>query len=357
MSHHFDTERAQEDPSLNICDMYVFPGKTPETLVMAMTLNSDAGLSASDTLPNEGLYVFRIDTDGDATEDVVFKFRFDEAHHIEGDEHRHIQTYRVLRAQGDQIAGDAGEILAEGETGKVASKSGVSFFAGVAPDLWAADAVAFFNFLTAFYGEDRFNGEAFLNHQNFFEKRNVMALVLEVPVSLVGADKIGVWATASLFGHAPEVQISRWGLPLLTHLFLSDPKAGLAVKYHSSHPNHDREQFEEAIATFTEKMTTRAGATESPRAYGKALAKRLCPVMLPYEIGTAASFTLDRFNGRPLDVDAYDIMLTLATNRPIHDGASPNIGKIRSEFPYYGDRFTKAEQTGMKPISRSFYRT
>ena len=28
---------------------------------------------------------------------------------------------------------------------------------------------------------------------------------------------------ASLDGHAPEMQVSRWGLPMVTHLFLNDP--------------------------------------------------------------------------------------------------------------------------------------
>jgi hypothetical protein len=79
--------------------------------------------------------------------------------------------------------------------------------------------------------------------------------------------------------------------------------------------------------------------------------------MLPYEIGTQAAFTVDHFNGRPLNVDAYDVMLTLAANRPINDGVSPNHSRILPQFPYYGGRFTKEEQAGMQPISRSFYRT
>ena len=43
MSHHFDTKLAKKDPSMNICDMYLFPGSTGNT-VMAMTVNADAGL-------------------------------------------------------------------------------------------------------------------------------------------------------------------------------------------------------------------------------------------------------------------------------------------------------------------------
>ncbi len=41
MSHHFDTRLAREDPSLNICDFYLFDGPRGKT-VMAMTVNPGA---------------------------------------------------------------------------------------------------------------------------------------------------------------------------------------------------------------------------------------------------------------------------------------------------------------------------
>jgi hypothetical protein len=49
LSHHFDTKLAKEDPSLNLCDFYLFDGPSGKT-VMAMTVNPDLGLSAPDTL-------------------------------------------------------------------------------------------------------------------------------------------------------------------------------------------------------------------------------------------------------------------------------------------------------------------
>src|ERR1700692_4743865 len=64
MSHHFDTKLAKEDPSLNVCDLYLFQG-APDTTVMAMTVNPDVVLSAPDTLHIEGLYAFRLDLTGD----------------------------------------------------------------------------------------------------------------------------------------------------------------------------------------------------------------------------------------------------------------------------------------------------
>src|ERR1700721_135629 len=130
MSHHFDTKIAREDPGLNICDFYLFEG-APGMTVMAMTVNPDVGLSAPDTLHIEGLYAFRFDLDGDACEEVTFKLRLDEPHHANGDEHAHIQKFEVRRATGqDAIHGAAGELLLEGETGKITSTSDIRAYVG-----------------------------------------------------------------------------------------------------------------------------------------------------------------------------------------------------------------------------------
>jgi hypothetical protein len=114
MSHHFDTKLAKEDPSLNLCDFYLFDGPSGKT-VMAMTVNPDVGLSAPDALHPEALYAFRFDLNGDAREEVTFKFRFGEPRHGDGSEHTHIQPFVVRKATGeDALRGDAGESLVEG---------------------------------------------------------------------------------------------------------------------------------------------------------------------------------------------------------------------------------------------------
>jgi Domain of unknown function (DUF4331) len=67
MSHHFDTPTAREDPRINLCDFYLFRGP-PGTVVMALTVNPDAGSAGSDTFRDEGLYAFRFDLNGDASQ-------------------------------------------------------------------------------------------------------------------------------------------------------------------------------------------------------------------------------------------------------------------------------------------------
>ena len=352
MSHHFDTKLAKEDPRLNLCDFYLFDGPPGKT-VMAMTVNPNAGSSAPDTLHPEGLYAFRFDLNGDAKEEVTFKFWFGQPRHLDAGEHAHIQRFVARKATGDDaLRGDAGETLVEGETGSVATNSGLRAYVGTAPDLFAANT-GFRAFMTAFYDNRRFDANAFLQQKNPFAGRNVTAIVLEVPNELIGKGKINAWATISLFGHAPEVQVSRWGLPMVTHLFLGDPgDQELKEQFNASVPSEDLQRFAKPIANFAEKMTTYAGSAPGPAEYGKRIAARLCPNTLPYELGTSAAFEVARFNGRALGDDVLDVMLTLAANTPIVDGLAPDRERIGQDFPYYGAPYAAEEPVRRAPRSQ-----
>jgi hypothetical protein len=119
MSHHFATPTAKEDPRINVCDFYLFRDR-PGTPVMAMTVNPNAGVSAPDTFRDEGLYAFRFDLNRDAREEVTFKVRFGAVTHSEGDERKHVQSFQVRRAVGnDALRGAEGELIIAGDTNEV----------------------------------------------------------------------------------------------------------------------------------------------------------------------------------------------------------------------------------------------
>ena len=250
MSHHFDTAIAREDPRLNLLDFYLFRGQ-PGTTVMAMTVNPDAGTRAPDTFHEEGLYAFRFDVNDDAYEEVTFKVRFGEAGHAEGEgpEGRHVQTLQVCRATGrDAAAGTQGGVIASGTTGRiVAGDAGVRIFAGPAPDLFAANRPGFAAFYDA-VAAGKFAPEVFHGGANYFQNRNVTAIVMEVPTPLIGdpAATVRAWVTVSLCGHAAEVQLSRWGLPLMTHAFITDE--AVRDDYNRSLPAADVPRFSRIVA-------------------------------------------------------------------------------------------------------------
>jgi hypothetical protein len=350
MSHHFDTPTAQEDPRINICDFYLFRGRSGTT-VMAMTVNPDAGISAPDTFRDEGLYAFRFDLNDDAREELTFKVRFGAPTHAEGGEHkhRHTQTFEMRRATGAAARrGADGELIATGHTGEVIEAgSGLTAFAGLAPDLFAGDAAALGAFRNALFKEGKFDPDAFQNRKNFFAKRNVTAIVIEMPSRLIGRGMVHGWATASLYGHAPEVQVSRWGLPLITNVFI--PDLDMREAFNRATPAEDLQRFSPQIGLVAETLTRLAGSASSPSDYAKQLIARLCPTILPYELDTTAAFDFAGFNGRALTDDAMDVILTLATNTALGDGVVPDKSRTRAEFPYFGEPYTSAEQAGVAP--------
>jgi hypothetical protein len=350
MSHHFDTPTAREDPRINLCDLYLFPGK-PGTTVMAMTVNPDAGVSAPTTFRDEAIYSFRFDLDGDHREDLAFKVRFGDVEHADGDDHKHVQPFQVRRAIGEFARnGPEGELLLEGKTESlVYSGSGLSAYAGLAPDLFAGDAAALGVFRNALFKDNKFDPDAFLNKKNFFVRRNVTAIVLEVPTQMIGKGKVSCWATASLYGHAPEVQVSRWGLPLITNVFILD--LNVREDFNRSVPADDLAKFGPVIAGVAERLSGLAGTSPHPTDYGKQLASRLLPAVLPYELGTPAAFDFAGFNGRGLADDVMDVILTLSSNTALADGVAPDKSRVRAEFPYFGEPYSKDDQAGLIPAA------
>lgn len=217
MSHHFDTPTSMEDPRLHLCDLYLF-GSRPGFTTMAMAVNPDADASKGGLFRDEGVYTFRFDTDGDGLEDVSFKVRFGEPVHDDNGDHE--QTFTVRRAEGAASrSGIDGDLVVSGHTSHVADDGQVRAFAGQARDAFAGNAAGNEEFLGAL-AQGQYKPEAFDTGENFFAARQVAVIVLEVPDALIGADRVRAWATISLHGHAPEQQVSRWGLPLLTHLYL-----------------------------------------------------------------------------------------------------------------------------------------
>jgi Domain of unknown function (DUF4331) len=338
MSHHFDTAIAREDPRLNLGDFYLFRGQAGTT-VMAMTVNPNAGTKAPDTFHEEGLYAFRFDMNDDAHEEVTFKIRFGEVGHAGGGElgGRHVQTLEVRRATGrDAAEGTEGEVIASGTTGRiVAGEAGVRILAGLAPDLFASDRAGAIAYRAAI-AAGKFAPDVFHTGANYFQNRNVTAIVIEMPTRLIGDPRATVraWVTVSLCGHAPEVQVSRWGLPLITHIFITDD----AVKdeYNRSHPSADVPRFSRIVADALPRIIELAGSTDDPAAYAQRVVERLFPTTLPYVLDSAASFGFAGFNGRALTDNVENVMLSLQANAPVDQRATVPRTNILDEFPYFG---------------------
>lgn len=90
-SDHQDTPHTELFPRHDINDVYVFPGGTDQRIAIAVTFGSPSlGFTAGRFDPN-ALYQIKVDNNGDAVEDVVFQFSFDNNGAVTGG-----QTFDVI---------------------------------------------------------------------------------------------------------------------------------------------------------------------------------------------------------------------------------------------------------------------
>ncbi len=354
MSHHFDTRLATRDPRLNVADAYLFDA-APDRTVMVMTCNADAALSAPAAFHPAALYEFRFDTTGDGLDDTGFQIRFTDPIERAGRCVRQEFTVHYVTDAGlavDPAHRVAGKPVFSAELNTPRRVGAVDGFAGLVGDMWAADAFAVSTMLHSFYVDGCFAGAAYANRCNFFARRNVMAIVLEVPNVLIGEGQVAMWSSISLYGHALKAQVSRFGMPLFTQLFLSSWRQPLVERYNQVGPDRDIELFAEPVRRFVAEFSALAGLGRVSEPYAAGVTAQLIPTVLPYAMGSSAMFTTETINGRPLGADALDVMVSLAAGRALGDGVAPDVSRLLDVFPYYGPPYTTVEQRGLLPMPR-----
>ena len=354
MSHHFDTRLAARDPRLNVVDAYLFDA-TPDRTVMVMTCCADAALSAPVAFHPAALYEFRFDTTGNSRADIGFQVQFTGPIQRAGlGPRQDFTVHYVTGADLDVDLGDppAGKPVFSAELNTPRRIGAVDGFAGLVGDMWAAAPFAVSAMLEAFYVDRRFEEDGYTNRSNLFARRNAMAIVLEVPNALIGEGHVAMWSSISLYGHTVRAQVSRFGLPLFTDLFLSSWRQPLIECYNQVGPERDIELFDEPVRSFVAEFSALAGLGRISEPYSAGVAGRLIPTVLPYTLGSTAVFTPETMNGRPLAADAFDVMVSLAAGRSLGNAVAPDVSRLLDVFPYFGPPYSAAEQRGLLPMPR-----
>ncbi|WP_066363438.1 DUF4331 family protein [Herbidospora mongoliensis] len=328
MSHHLDSPLARQDPRLDITDLFVFRGDRG-TVFAADHSHSFAGPDAPKGLHPEGRYEIKIDGNGDAVEDLTFRFTFGERD-AEG-----IQSFSLH-------AGD--ELIAEGRMGEVVElRGGGRVWTGQAgdpfwiePDVLHAVGQAFQHGTTVDltgWNPDKAG--------NLFAGHTVYSTVLELPdeelLRIAGPDgRIGVWLQTSLAtdsgGWRP---INRAGLPMIHPLFTQYDE-DLGDRLNTNGPADDIRIHGDVVRSKVAGVVRAYGTSADPDAYAQMVVERIFPNMLPYTIGTKAGFTFAGWNGRAMTDNAPDVMFSFAANTPLTLGIGKEsvTSKPRNEFPY-----------------------
>jgi len=195
-SDHKDSALLAADHAADIADVYTFKSPVnPDNVVLVMTVSGFIPPSeASTTFFDPGvLYQWKIDNDGDAVEDLVIQA------FVTG-----TGGHQVMHFRGPAKASELGSttrVIEGPETATVAvsntatpiaaTRNGMTVFAGVRDDPFFFDLVQFKKIIAGQATSFRNPGV------DTFAGTNVLAIVVELPSSMLGGTKLGVWGTTS----------------------------------------------------------------------------------------------------------------------------------------------------------------
>lgn len=319
MSHHYSGPNfgfPMGDARLDLTDLYVFP-KPGDAEKSILIMNAHPSSTVIDPKPTStepfapnGLYEFKIDTDGDAVADIAYRVRV--SFSPSG-----TQVATVRRVEGPPAAAtdDSGDVLIEeapvsmGLDAQITEAGAYRFFAGWRSEPFFFDTLGAVNNLQ-FTGAD------------FFADKNVCSIVLEVPNSALGAKAIGLWARILDKGSTGWVQVERGARPQQA-VFLPGPEQQV---YLAGEPADDA-RF---VLVFAHALEHTGGYRQDE---AERVARTLLPDIMPYDPAQPASFP---GNGRTLTDDAADVFMAILTNGKVPgDGVGPH-SDLLAEFPYLG---------------------
>lgn len=339
MSHHLDSPLARQDVRLDITDLFVFRGETGTVFILDVN-SSASGADAPKGFHPEARYEFKIDIDNDAVEDVTYRVTFGER------DQAGRQTLELRRLSGTDARDHAaaGTLVAQGATERrITGEGGLLLWAGLAADPFYIEPTILRAIRAAVKNGTTVDLSAWSPAQavNAFADTYVQAIVLEVPDSdfegLLRADRrVGIWGTATLATDAGGWrQINRVGLPMVQAIFNPDDSQR-ASDYNTTRPVDDRANYGDLIAGLVAGVVAAHGTAEDAQAYGRTVAELLLPEVLPYRIGTPASYGFAERNGRALTDNAPEVMYTLVTNSALSGGLSKQAatGIPGDTFPY-----------------------
>lgn len=306
------------DPALDITDVYAFASpECDECTVLILAVNGLSAAGVDAAFDRKAHYRFKIDTDGNAVQDLNFNVRFGKVRR-DGTQRFSVKM-RNEQGRMKLIRKNEGSTTPIGDDlGVIPGKGGLRAFAGMRDDPFFFDLPGFaaLDFCATDPAPDTFAGT------------NVGAIVLEVPNALLGSNPtIGVWGSIVRKGD----QIDRKGRPAINTVFVpSNPINGgdsLKNAFNAGNPVDDRAAFRD---TFIETLTLLGNDGDT----AGALADFLLPDVLTVTLGDNSGFP----NGRRPKDDVIDTELGLITGGAIpSDCVDKNDRKFPKTMPFLGE--------------------
>ncbi|MFJ9758241.1 DUF4331 family protein [Streptomyces sp. NPDC101149] len=336
MSHHLDTPQAAQNGQLFIDDLYVFPGE--HSTVFVMDVNSDiTGVYARPGFHPEARYEFKVHFDGAAFETLTYRVSFGEP---DPDGAQALQLHVLTGDEAREDSAD-GELVLEGRTGRTAAADGTRLWAGRISDSFYIDLslLAVVNGAVAKGTAVDLSGWRPQEARNSFTGTTVESIVLEVPhghPQLHPGARTGVWCATKLATDAGGWrQINRGGHPMMWPIFWPGD-TDFSNPANTRHPSEDLAAAGEEIAGQVAAVVAATGTSADPEGYGRTVARQLFPDVLPYVVGTPATYGFAVRNGRTLADNAPEAMLSLVAGTAVPAGLKPSVAEYlrTGGFPY-----------------------
>jgi mono/diheme cytochrome c family protein len=317
--HHFESKLALEHPQYDMTDVYVFRATEPGKTVVIMCMNPTTQPGKAD-FGKSGLYSFHFGHDRELKDGRTITFKFDGAK----------MNLGISQGANPKL-GEQGEVKSSGAIGEtVECPSGIRWWSGAVNDPFFGNGIGLQAFKAA-VEKGEYKPELFNNGDQsnaLFGGKQVSAIVMEVPDEFLGK-KIYYYATSAWYDHDHWHQVNRIAHVLLPHLYLDTPEHNKAQN--EGRPINDkmrRQWVNDVVLKFA-----KASGRKDAAAYAEKITNLIMPDVVPYVIGTEASYGIAWLNGRKLSDDAMDTAMELLTGRFIDDYVRPT-GHYQHDFPY-----------------------
>jgi hypothetical protein len=336
MSHHLDTPLAAQNGQLYIDDLYVFSGDSSTVFIMDVNSNI-TGVHVKPGFHHEARYEFKVHFDGADFETLTYRVSFGEP----GSDGRQAMKLHTLTGKEAREDSATGDLVLEGRTGETASAGGTQLWAGRIADSFYIDLSLLAKVNSAVKNGTAVDLSAWRpeDAKNSFAGTTVESIVLEVshqhPQLRPGA-RIGVWCATKLATDAGGWrQINRGGHPMMWPIFWPDD-TDFSNPADTRHPSQDFKAVGKFIGDKISAVVAANGTSGDPQGYGQTVARELFPDVLPYVVGTPATYGFATRNGRTMADNAPEVMLSLVAGTAVPSGLRPSVAKNQrdNKFPY-----------------------
>jgi LPXTG-motif cell wall-anchored protein len=340
--HHFETDLAKQYPKMDLTDLFVFESNVPNKTVFLLDANPKSQKDSSNFASN-GIYKFHIGSNKAFTEGQTFSFTFKD---------NKVQFYWDGKPENE--LGKTGTLIAEGAINRILElNNGIKIWTGTTQDNFQGNAVGSELFKHKMLDEGIYDLSTYDIGEkgNYFGIGKTAVIAFEVPNELL-SENIFYYASTSLEEEPNHWhQVNHIANVLFPHYYMGyDDK--LRSKYGSQGAVVDEEVKQSIIKNLTHYVTI-AKIQKDPKAYVEKLMERIYPDIVPYQVGTKASYAIDKFNGRPLHEDAMNVTIGLLVGSPtpLDDQVSVKPERYQANFPFtipIDNEYVNASQKSIK---------